>query len=222
MSKVVLGKGLGALIPGEGAAATQEERFRILALDRIAPNPMQPRRDFEADRLEELAISLQQNGVLQPLVVKRDGSNFLIVAGERRFRAARLANLSEVPVVILEDVDNTRMLELALVENIHRDDLNPIEKAAAFFRLMEECGLTQQALSDRVGKSRTAIAKQLRLLTRPNSVQEMIRTGNQDQYQAVVPAEAIDPKWDFMYLIEVVDAKGNGKYIPIWKKKRLM
>jgi ParB family chromosome partitioning protein len=177
MSKVVLGKGLGALIPGEGSTEAREGQFRMISLDQIAPNPMQPRHDFEVGRLEELATSLKQNGVLQPLVVKREGSNFVIVAGERRYRAARLANLNEIPVVIIDDVDNTRMLELALIENIHRDDLNPIEKAGAYRRLMEECGLTQQELSDRIGKSRTAVANQLRLLTLPASIQDMIKAG---------------------------------------------
>ena len=175
MSKLVLGKGLGALIPTEESAEERSQSYRVLPVDKIEPNPMQPRRDFNTDRLTELAESFKQNGIIQPLVVKPNGSGYVIIAGERRYRAARMAGITEVPVIVSEEMDDTRMLELALVENIQRENLNPIELAEAYRKLIEQCGLTQQQLSDKVGKSRTAIANQLRLLTLPDEIKEMVR-----------------------------------------------
>lgn len=177
MSKIVLGKGLDALIPVSSGEKAQEPAYPTVSLDRIAPNPMQPRQSFDDDRLAELAESFRTNGILQPLVVKKNGSAYTIIAGERRFRAAHLAGLGSVPVVIMDNVDDVRMLELALVENIHRKDLNPIELAEAYRRLIEQCQLTQQVLSSRVGKSRAAVTNALRLLSLPNSVQTMVRAG---------------------------------------------
>ena len=168
MSKLVLGKGLGALIPTQDPAAipTGAENYRMLSLEQIQPNPMQPRHEFDTERLAELADSLKQNG-----------NGYLLIAGERRFRAAKLAGLTQVPVIINDVEDDARMLELALVENIQREDLNPLELATAYRRLIEQCGLTQQDLSTRVNKSRTAVTNTLRLLTLPASVQAMVRRG---------------------------------------------
>jgi ParB family chromosome partitioning protein len=149
----------------------------MIAVDQIRPNPHQPRQDFDSDRLNELAASLKTNGMMQPLLLRKNGSGFVIIAGERRYRAARLAGLDTVPATIMDNVDDTGMLELALVENIQREDLNPMELAEAYRRLIEQCGLTQQQLSDRVGKSRTAIANQLRLLMLPDTITAMVRTG---------------------------------------------
>lgn len=176
MTKVVLGKGLEALIPGS-KESSEQDRYRHVALDKIAPNPMQPRSEFDGERLSELAESLRNNGVLQPLLVKRSGQTYIIVAGERRYRAARMAELTEVPVVVIDEVDNTRMLELALIENIHRQDLNPIETALAYRKLIDDCSLTQNDLAQRVGKSRAAITNQLRLLSLPEKIQQMLRAG---------------------------------------------
>lgn len=176
MKKVVLGKGLDALIPVESGQAV-ERKLRQVAVDAIAPNPLQPRRDFDEASLLELADSLRRNGVMQPLVVRQDGSMYTIIAGERRYRAARLAGLSHVPVVVMEDVDEPKLLELALVENIQREDLNPIEAAEAYRSLMERAGYTQQELADVVGRSRAAVANGLRLLSLPETVRQMIREG---------------------------------------------
>ncbi len=178
MSKLVLGKGLGALIPNaEEATAVAESAYRVVALDEITPNPMQPRQDFDNERLTELVDSLRQNGMMQPLVVKKHDNGYIIVAGERRYRAARLAGLTEAPVVVMDVADDTRMLELALIENIQREDLNPVELAIAYKRLIEQCQITQNDLAARVGKSRTAVTNTLRLLSLPSSIQEMIRRG---------------------------------------------
>jgi len=178
MSKLVLGKGLGALIPNaEEAAAVADSAYRVVTLDEITPNPMQPRQDFDNERLTELVDSLRQNGMMQPLVVKRHDNGYTIVAGERRYRAARLAGLTEAPVVVMDVADDSRMLELALIENIQREDLNPVELANAYKRLIEQCQITQNDLAVRVGKSRTAVTNTLRLLSLPPSIQEMIRRG---------------------------------------------
>jgi len=176
MSKLVLGKGLGALIPGDENAGAAIN-YKMVPLDQITPNPMQPRRDFNEDRLRELADSFKQNGIMQPLVVKKTDDGYAVVAGERRLRAAKIAGLESVPAVVLDEIDNIRMLEMALVENIQRESLNPLELAEAYRRLIEECRLTQNQLAERVGKSRAAVANQLRLLTLPESVQKLLREG---------------------------------------------
>jgi len=177
MSKLVLGKGLGALIPSEEKEKTSEKKYKTISLDRIAPNPMQPRRDFDEQKLQELAESFKTSGVVQPLVVRLNGSMFTIIAGERRFRAAKLAGLTEVPVVQMDNVNDTQMLELALVENLQREDLNPMETAEAYRRLMEQCELTQNQLAAKVGKSRAAVANVLRLNGLPDTIKDMIREG---------------------------------------------
>ncbi len=178
MSKVVLGKGLEALIPGDGGAVAEDRQLREVPLNLIAPNPMQPRRHFDESSLAELAESFRRNGVMQPLVVQKTGSTFTIIAGERRFRAARMANLEQVPVVLMSDVDDSRMLELALVENLQREDLNPMETAEASRALIDSCGLTQAELAARLGKSRTAVTNLLRLLSLPDRIKQMIRQGS--------------------------------------------
>jgi ParB family transcriptional regulator, chromosome partitioning protein len=177
MSKQVLGKGLSALIPAEEDTSANKVHFRNIALDQIAPNPMQPRQTFGKERLAELAESIKANGVVQPLVVRRNGAGFTIVAGERRYRAAHLAALPKVPAVIMDDIDDVRTLELALVENIHREDLNPLELAEAYRRLIDKCGLTQHDLAVRVGRSRAAVTNHLRLLSLPDSIKRLIAEG---------------------------------------------
>lgn len=126
MSKQVLGRGLGALIPSHAETEGESVRFQMISLTEISPNPMQPRQTFDTDRLRELAASLKQDGMMQPLVLKKNGSGYHIIAGERRYRAAKLAGLDKVPATIMENVDDTRMLELALIENVQREDINPI------------------------------------------------------------------------------------------------
>lgn len=169
--KSALGKGLGALIPG-GAGEVVE-----LELERISPGREQPRKVFHDESLKELAASIREKGVLQPLLVARTGDGgFSLIAGERRFRAARLAGLRRVPVIV-RDTDPEDSLEVALIENIQREDLGPIETAEAFRKLMKEHGFTQEALADKVGKERATVANYLRLLKLPAEVKELINAG---------------------------------------------
>ena len=184
MTKLVLGKGLGALIPNETDSSSVSERYHTVPIDQITPNPMQPRRAFDEAALSELAASLKADGMMQPLVVRQNGSGYSLIAGERRFRAAKLAGLVEVPISVLNHVDDERMLELALVENIHREDLNPIELAEAVQRLMSSCALTQEAVAVKLGKSRVAITNTLRLLALPQSIQILVREGKLSEGRA--------------------------------------
>jgi ParB family chromosome partitioning protein len=181
-----LGKGLSALLPGRSqqaaptvasatapATATSAAKPGTLPLNLIQPNPMQPRTVFSSDGLQELAASIRANGIIQPLIVRQLGDSYQIVAGERRWRAARLAELEEVPVVV-QDVADRSMLELALIENIQREDLNPIETAHAFERLGRDLGLSQEEIGRRTGKDRTSIANIIRLLRLPKEVQLLL------------------------------------------------
>lgn len=196
MSKIVLGKGLGALIPSDETAVEDDRQLRSMPLDRLKPNPFQPRRDFDQEALEELAESLRRNGLMQPLVIRKDGSDFTIIAGERRFRAARLAGLDSVPVIVMEEVDDAAMLELALVENLQREDLNPLETADAYRTLIEKCGLTQGQLAQRVGKSRTSVTNSLRLLGLPETIKQYIRQGkiSEGHARAILALESEDER----------------------------
>jgi ParB family chromosome partitioning protein len=183
MSKLVLGKGLSALIPTDDQTATTaleiaESNYRTVAVADIKPNPVQPRHDFDMEKLNELAVSLKENGLMQPLVVSRIEDGYILIAGERRFRAANLAGLTEVPVVVVEADDDRRKLELALIENVQRENLNALELAQAYKRLMDDCSLTQNDVALRVGKSRAAVANTLRLLSLPDSIQQMVRRGD--------------------------------------------
>lgn len=227
MSKIVLGKGLEALIPSDTLPADNKHNFRMLALERLVPNPMQPRRSFSDKGLEELAGSIKSNGLIQPLIVKRSGSSFTIIAGERRFRAARLAELREVPVIVMEEVDDARMLELALVENLQREDLNSLEVAEAYRMLIDRCGLTQNQLSERVGKSRTAVANLLRLLALPESIKLMIRDGrlSEGHGRAILSIESeaemlklagqiVDESLSVRLIEKEVSRKKRGKRLP--------
>jgi len=170
-----LGRGLGALIPhapaAEPAAATM-----LVPVAAIQRNPLQPRRLFAQDSLEELAQSIRENGILQPLLVRRANGGFEVIAGERRLRAAQLAGLEAVPVTV-RDVDDRALLELALIENIQREDLNAIEQARAYRRLVDEFLLTQDEIATRVGKDRSTVANMLRLLQLPAAVQADIERG---------------------------------------------
>lgn len=169
-----LGRGLSALIPGKGESTTGREAELAL----LHPNPLQPRRDFDPRGISELAESIRANGIVQPIVVSsRPAGGYTILAGERRFRAAKEAGLARVPIVVREAVGDRERLELALVENLQREDLNAIEAAAAYGRLREEFKLTQEQIAERVGKERSTVANSLRLLKLPSEVREMIRRG---------------------------------------------
>ncbi|NTU61809.1 MAG: ParB/RepB/Spo0J family partition protein [Chloroflexi bacterium] len=173
--KIGLGKGLGALLPGSDEAPSSgliEAPVRA-----IVPNPHQPRSQFEEQTLRELADSIREHGLIQPLIVTRTGEDhYTLIAGERRWRAARLAGLETVPVVI-KDVAPQQMLEMALVENVQRSDLNPLEEALAYKHLSEEFSLTQDQIAQRVGKSRVAVANTLRLLKLPEAIKARLADG---------------------------------------------
>lgn len=173
MKKKALGRGLGALIPEvERAEAPPNE----IDIDRISPNPNQPRLLFDEERLEELAASIRENGVLQPVLVRPFGRNFQLIAGERRLSAAQRAGLLKIPAVVRE-VPDERLLELALVENIQREQLNPIEEAQAYQHLMEETGQTQEQMAERLGKDRSTLANAIRLLKLPPAVSLLVSEG---------------------------------------------
>ena len=177
--RFVLGRGLSALIPDAPAPARPPDPHRPseLDLDLLIPNPRQPRATIGEERLEELAQSIRSNGVIQPILVRRSGDRFEIVAGERRWRAAQRAGLLKVPVVV-RDVPDEKLLEVALIENIQREDLNPIEEAQAYRRLTDDMKMSQDAVAAAVGKDRTTVANYIRLLRLPAEVRNDLVAGS--------------------------------------------
>ena len=172
-----LGKGLGALLGDFDEGSQEENGLKKLPLHKIEPNPDQPRRDFDPENLEELAESIRTHGVIQPLTVREMPNGYYqIIAGERRWRASRLAGLEEIPAVIIE-ADDKKAMELALIENLQRSDLNPVEEANGYDSLIREYGLTQEEAAARVGKSRPAVANALRLLSLCEGVLDKVRSG---------------------------------------------
>jgi len=179
MKRKALGKGLSALLPDPEPPGAGEEATLHLRPDQLEANPFQPRTLMEPGRLDELAGSIRENGFIQPLLVRRAGGGYQIVAGERRWRAAQKLGLATVPVVV-RDVPDDRLLELALVENIQREELSPLEEALAFQRLHDEFRLTQEEVARKVGRDRSTIANTQRLLRLPGEVKEMIAAGRLD------------------------------------------
>ena len=172
-----LGKGLGALLGDFSEEPLEQSGYRTLPIYKVEPNPEQPRRDFDEEELQTLADSISVHGVIQPLTVRELPSGYYqIIAGERRWRAARLANLAEIPAIIIE-ADDKKAMELALIENLQRQDLNPVEEAMGYRTLMEDHGLTQEDAAKRVGKSRPAVANALRLLSLSEPLLEKVKTG---------------------------------------------
>ena len=172
-----LGKGLGALLGDFDEGSQEENGLKKLPLHKIEPNPDQPRRDFDPEELEELAESIRTHGVIQPLTVREMPNGYYqIIAGERRWRASRLAGLEEIPAVIIE-ADDKKAMELALIENLQRSDLNPVEEANGYDSLIREYGLTQEEAAARVGKSRPAVANALRLLSLCEGILDKVRSG---------------------------------------------
>ena len=172
-----LGKGLGALLGDFMEESQEQSAYQLLPIYKVEPNRSQPRQDFDEEELQALADSIAEHGIIQPLTVRQlDSGYYQIIAGERRWRAARMANLSEVPVVIIE-ADDKKAMELALIENLQRQDLNPVEEALGYQSLMEEYGMTQEEAAGRVGKSRPAVANALRLLNLCPGVLEKLRAG---------------------------------------------
>ena len=181
MDKRGLGRGLSALIPS--AEAPEKPDQFLIDVERIIPNPFQPRQLFDEQKIDELAASIRAQGVLQPLLVRRNGDGYELVAGERRWRAALRAGLKEIPAVVRSVTDH-QALELALVENLQREDLNPIEEARALRRLQEDFGFTQEEISAKVGRSRPAVANSMRLLLLPEEVQNEVSAGKISAGQA--------------------------------------
>lgn len=191
MSKPALGRGLGALLAGSPSSASaptaplvsaptavapldSRDRVRRVALDKIRPSPLQPRKEFAAEALRELADSIREQGIISPLVVRERNGYFELIAGERRWRASQLLNLTEVPVITRE-ADDRSVLELALIENLQRENLNPLEEALGYAQLAEQFQLTQEQIATKVGKSRAVVANALRLLKLPAQVQTFLR-----------------------------------------------
>jgi ParB family chromosome partitioning protein len=175
MNRKALGRGLGALLSSDRTLDLGAEPSDV-DLNLIVPGPMQPRTNFDEAALESLAESIKTHGIVQPLLVRRQGEGFELIAGERRWRAAKLAGLTRVPVLV-KDIADQNLLEIALIENIQREDLNPIEEAQAYKRLIENVGLTQEALATRIGRDRSYITNYLRLLKLPPDLQQLVIEG---------------------------------------------
>jgi ParB family chromosome partitioning protein len=180
MQKQALGKGLGALIPDLSSLNDKEKKALGIAeieLDKIVPNEYQPRKTFQDDAMKELASSIKEHGVIQPIIVHRIGTNYGLIAGERRWRASRIAGLKTIPALVKE-ATKRELIEQALIENIQREDLNPLEAAEAYKRLQDEFKLTQEDLAKRVGKERSTVTNFLRLLSLPKEVKHDLAAGN--------------------------------------------
>jgi ParB family chromosome partitioning protein len=194
MGKLALGRGLEALIPtGATAGAAPAGDLRSVPLAAIAPNPFQPRKAFDEAALTELAESFKARGMLQPILVKQDGAGYVLVAGERRFRAAKQAGLEAVPALVLADVDEADMLQLALIENLQREDLNPIETAQAYQALIDRCHVTQAQLAERLGINRASLANTVRLLSLPDHIKNLIMEGKLTEGHARAILSVSDP-----------------------------
>ena len=192
--KFGLGKGLGALIPDEVETKEKSSSTTLIPLNSIVNNSDQPRKFFDSDNIAELAESIKNHGIIQPLILKKNGNKYVIIAGERRWRAAKMLSLKEVPAIIME-LSDKEILEISLIENIQRQDLNPIEEALAYRKLIDDFNLTQQELSKRIGKSRVAITNTLRLINLDERVQQ--------------------------YLIESVISEGHGRALLAVEDKHL-
>lgn len=172
-----LGKGLGALLGDFSDEIAEKSPYQLLPIYKVEPNPDQPRRDFDEEELQALSESIAVHGIIQPLTVREMANGYYqIIAGERRWRAARLANLAEVPAIVME-ADDRKVTELALIENLQRQDLNPIEEALGYQKLVDDFGITKEEASQRVGKSRSAVSNAMRLLSLPTPIIDMLREG---------------------------------------------
>ena len=198
-----LGRGLDALLDDNTSV---ESGVTMLRISQIEPNRSQPRKDFDPQQLQELADSIKEHGVLQPLLVCEKDGGYVIVAGERRWRASRMAGLTEVPVLV-RDYDDQTIAEVSLIENLQRSDLNPIEEAAGYRNLIEKFGFTQESAAERVGKSRSAVANSLRMLALPEPVQALLREGRLSAGHAKVLGGISDAD----RCVELAKASADGK-----------
>lgn len=176
-NRKALGRGLSALLPEVPAESQPQGNIQFIRVDRIAPNPFQPRETFDDEKLKELATSIAEKGVVQPITVREYDGGYQIIAGERRFRCVRELGIEQIPAYILEIDSDEEMMELSIIENIHREDLNPIDIANSYRRLVEECHLTQEEVAQKVGKDRATVANFLRLLKLPRPIQESAQAG---------------------------------------------
>ncbi len=170
MAKQVLGKGLGALMK---ASSLEKDKVLDIAIEEIVPSPLQPRKTFAVEELKELSLSIKSNGIIQPLIARIVDGKYELIAGERRLRASQLIELTHLPVIV-RDATDSEVLEMALIENIQRADLNPIEEALSYQRLSDEFGLKQQVIAEKVGKSRVSISNTIRLLSLPENLQNLV------------------------------------------------
>jgi ParB family chromosome partitioning protein len=226
-----LGRGLESLIPSGGSGA---DEFRHINIDDLVPNPHQPRSAFDATALDELAASIAEVGVLQPVVVQpQEDGKFALIAGERRWRAARRAGLTEIPAVVRTS-DDRGSLTAALIENLQREDLSPLEEAAAYHQLLEEHGMTHDQVASAVGKSRPAVSNTLRLLQLPAAIQGMVERGDltagharallglEDQsYAAHIAQRAVEEGWSVRQVEEAARARSRGESDPVPKIREI-
>jgi ParB family chromosome partitioning protein len=217
MTKKALGKGLKAFMPEE-FGIIKEERFMEMDIDQLKPNPLQPRMRQNQESLDELAQSIKETGVLQPVVVVPEAGAYKIIVGERRWRAAKKAGLQKLPVLI-RNLSKEQQHEVSLVENLQRDDLNPLEVALAYQKMSQEFGLTQQDIADRVGKDRTSVANTLRLLKLPQEVQDLIADGKLSMGHARALISVEDPKAQKSMARKIVDQQLSVRKVEQWVRK---
>jgi len=202
MMKKALGKGLGVFLPDD-FGILKDERYAEVEIDEVLPNPLQPRLRFNEESIEELAQSIRESGIIQPIVVVPEGESYKIIVGERRWRAAQKAGLKRIPVLI-RSIPKEKQLEISLIENLQREELNPLEVAVVFQRLIEELGLTQEDVADRVGKDRTSVTNYLRLLNLPKPVQDLLSEGSLSMGHARALAALSNPEDQTSWAKEIV------------------
>jgi ParB family chromosome partitioning protein len=202
MTRKALGKGLKAFIPEE-YGILKEERYADLEIEQLKPNPLQPRLKFDKESIDELARSIKESGVLQPVIVVAEGNHYRIVVGERRWRAAQKIGLRKIPSLI-RSMPKVQQLEISLVENLQREDLNPLEIALAYQKLAQELGYTQQEIAEKVGKDRTSVANYLRLLNLPKEIQDYLAEGKISMGHARALIALEDPKLQISFSRQII------------------
>jgi ParB family chromosome partitioning protein len=215
MKKKALGKGLGAFLPDD-FGILKDERFAELEIEEVQPNPLQPRFKFDPKSIDELAQSIKESGVIQPIVVVPDGDRYRIIVGERRWRAALRAGLKKIPVLI-RSIPRERELEISLMENLHRENLNPVEVARVYERMIREVGYTQEEIADRVGKDRTSVTNYLRLLSLPQAVLDILAEDKISMGHARALASLEDPESQVSLAREIV-----GKSLSVRDVERII